>query len=190
MGVATYFTLFRIAVIPIFILVYLLPFHWSHISAATIFALASLTDWLDGYLARVLQQVSHFGAFLDPVADKLIVAIALVLLLSNDALPYLTFPAMVIIGREIIVSALREWMSEIGKRTSVAVSYVGKFKTLVQMVALVILIAHSKYSPNWLTLLGYFAIYFATGLTFWTMFMYLKAAWPEMSIRRQPGITK
>ena len=188
MGVPTYFTLMRIAAIPLFVLVYLMPFHGSHTAAAVIFALASVTDWLDGYLARLLSQVSHFGAFLDPVADKLIVAIALVLLLSSSALPYLALPAMVIIGREIVVSALREWMSEIGKRTSVAVNQIGKIKTLVQMVALVILIAHSAHSPLWLTVLGYLAIYAATLLTFWTMYMYLKAAWPEMVIRQQPTV--
>src|SRR3990167_3751708 len=109
-------TLSRIFLIPIFILVFYLPFSWSHLASAIIFALAALTDWLDGYLARRLSQTSAFGAFLDPVADKLLVAFALVLIVGHRHIPALALPAAIIVGREIMISALREWMAEVGKR--------------------------------------------------------------------------
>jgi len=133
----------RILLIPVMMLAYYLPFHWNHWVAAGIFVLAALTDWLDGYFARVLKQGSAFGAFLDPVADKLIVAIALVMIVGSLDLPYLALPVAVIVGREIAVSALREWMSTIGKRASVAVSRIGKIKTALQMVAVTILLAYT-----------------------------------------------
>ncbi len=129
-------TLMRIALIPIFIGVFYLPFTWAHSAAAIIFALASFTDWLDGYLARKLKLLSPFGAFLDPVADKLLVASSLLLLVGANEVHYITLPAIVIVGREIVISALREWMAEIGSRASVAVGYVGKVKTALQMIAL------------------------------------------------------
>ncbi len=124
-------TLMRIALIPVFIVVYYLPWEWHHFASAAIFGLAALTDWVDGYLARKFNQVTPFGAFLDPVADKLIVVAALVLLLEVHSTPWFALPAIVIIGREIVISALREWMSELGSRGSVAVSMMGKIKTLV-----------------------------------------------------------
>ncbi|MFZ1294075.1 MAG: CDP-diacylglycerol--glycerol-3-phosphate 3-phosphatidyltransferase, partial [Pseudomonadales bacterium] len=120
MNIPNMLTLFRIALIPVFVLVFFLPFHWSYMASAVIFVLASLTDWLDGYLARRLDQSTSFGAFLDPVADKLMVVIALVLLVTQQDTVWFTVPALVVVGREILVSALREWMAEIGKRTSVA----------------------------------------------------------------------
>ena len=143
--------------------------------------MACATDWLDGYLARILSQTTKLGIFLDPVADKLLVAVALVLLVSEKELALIIIPAAIIIGREIIVSALREWMAEIGKRSSVAVSMMGKIKTLTQMVSLVVLIWYQPdVSPFWLLLLGHILIYIAAGLTLWSMTFYIRAAWPEL----------
>lgn len=171
----------RIFLIPIFVLVFYLPIESSHILSASIFALACATDWLDGYLARTLQQVSPLGKFLDPVADKLVVAVALVLLVGDSHVPYLAIPAAIIVGREIVISALREWMAEMGKRTSVAVSYIGKFKTLIQMLSLVLLLAYQPGGPIWLGLLGYILLYLAAALTIWSMCVYLKVAWPDLT---------
>ncbi len=176
-------TWLRISLIPIFVLFYYLPAHWAHMVAALIFALAAITDWLDGYLARSLNQTSPFGAFLDPVADKLMVAVALVLLVANAKMPFLALPAAIIVGREIVISALREWMAEIGKRASVAVSLIGKIKTGLQMVALVLLIMGRPWGQHFTLLIGYILIYIAAILTLWSMCMYLKAAWPELIAR-------
>ena len=148
-------------------------------AAGAIFALAAVTDWFDGYLARRLNQMSPFGAFLDPVADKLIVAASLVVLVESYASPWLTLPAIVIIGREIVISALREWMAELGKRASVAVSYVGKVKTALQMLAIFLLVIAEPWSQ--LGIAGMVAMYMAAALTLWSMYEYIKAAWPELS---------
>ena len=173
-------TLFRILLIPFFVLTFYLPFPAHHLITAAIFGLACFTDWLDGFLARILKQTSSLGAFLDPVADKLIVAVALVLLVSEDGLSYLAIPAAIIISREIVVSALREWMAELGKRSSVAVSVMGKAKTAIQMIALIILLAYQPYhSPDWLLVLGYIFLYSAAGLTLWSMLLYLRSALPD-----------
>nr|MDQ3958755.1 CDP-diacylglycerol--glycerol-3-phosphate 3-phosphatidyltransferase [Pseudomonadota bacterium] len=129
MNIPNTLTLVRIALIPIFVIVFYLPIKWSHVATAVIFALAALTDWLDGYLARRLGQTSALGAFLDPVADKLMVAVVLVFLLQQNPSPWLALPAAIIIGREITISALREWMAELGVRARVAVSSLGKIKT-------------------------------------------------------------
>ena len=142
MGIPNLLTFLRIILIPVFILLFYLPFRGSHVLAAIIFIFAAMTDWLDGYLARSLGQVSKLGTFLDPVADKLIVVTALVLLVGDRVLPYLAIPAIVIICREIMVSALREWMAEIGKRTRIAVTRIGKIKTTVQMLALILLLLY------------------------------------------------
>lgn len=182
MNIPNLLTLFRIALIPIFIIVFYLPFSWSHLASAAIFALASFTDWLDGYLARTLKQTSSLGAFLDPVADKLLVAIALVMLVGEKGLPYLAIPAAVIVGREIVISALREWMAEIGKRASVAVSYIGKFKTTIQMLSLILLLAYKPGQNLWIGILGYLMLAGAAILTLWSMIYYLKAAWPNMML--------
>ena len=174
-------TFVRILAIPVFVLAFYLPFEQSHILAASVFALACITDWLDGYLARVLSQTSRLGTFLDPVADKLVVAVALVLLVGESGLNFLSLPAAIIIGREIVVSALREWMAEVGKRSSVAVSIIGKIKTTFQMVALVVLLAYSpSHSPVWFEALGYLLLYLAAALTLWSMLIYLRAAWPDL----------
>jgi CDP-diacylglycerol---glycerol-3-phosphate 3-phosphatidyltransferase len=180
-------TWLRLALIPVFVTFYYLPFHWNHIVAAIVFTLAALTDWLDGFLARTLNQSSPFGEFLDPVADKLIVMTALVVLAGN--LPYLTFAAIVIIAREIAISALREWMAEIGKRANVAVSFVSKVKTFVQMIAVALLLAASgneavSFWYNVHLILGYGLLYCAVALTLWSMVVYLRAAWPSLSMDR------
>ncbi len=172
-------TLMRIMLIPIFIAVFYLPFAGAHVVAAIIFALASITDWLDGYLARKLKQVSPFGAFLDPVADKLLVASSLLLLVGAKGIDYITLPAIVIVGREIVISALREWMAELGSRTSVAVGYVGKIKTAMQMAALVLLLAFTPAESYW-GWLGFVLLYLAAILTIWSMIVYLMIAWPQL----------
>lgn len=173
-------TLLRIIAIPFIVLVFYLPISSKYLLMAIIFAVAAFTDWLDGYWARNWGQTSKFGAFLDPVADKLLVAVALVLIVAEHPFPLLPIPAAIIIGREIVISSLREWMAELGKRASVAVSFVGKVKTFIQMLALVILLAVNPTQLNWLSYLGYFMLYFAAGLTLWSMVMYLRTAWPEL----------
>ena len=172
-------TLVRILLIPILVVVFYLPFNWTGLASAIIFSAAAITDWFDGYLARKLNQFSDFGAFLDPVADKLMVAVALVVLLERYPHLWFSIPAMIIIGREIVISALREWMAEIGKRTSVAVSYVGKLKTTLQMIAIIILLAQISLDNHWIEFIGFTALYVAAGLTLWSMVVYLRAAWPD-----------
>jgi len=182
-------TLIRVAAIPVLVAVFYLPFGWSDLLAAALFLAAGLTDWLDGYLARRLGQTSPFGAFLDPVADKLIVAVALVMLVQTHANVWFAVPAMVIVSREITVSALREWMAELGERAKVAVSSIGKIKTVTQMVAITLLLAlKPEHSADNLTIvmtpglwLGYGCLYLATALTLWSMFSYLRAAIPQFT---------
>ncbi|MGO1463384.1 MAG: CDP-diacylglycerol--glycerol-3-phosphate 3-phosphatidyltransferase [Marinobacter sp.] len=178
MNLPNLLTLSRILMIPVFVVVFYLPVQWSYMASAAIFAIAAATDWLDGYLARKLDQSTPFGAFLDPVADKLMVAVALALLIQEYSTLLLTIPATVIIGREIVISALREWMAEIGSRASVAVSYIGKIKTTAQMASIVGLLA---FPPG--QLLSGIAVgllYIAAMLTLWSMGLYLKAAWPDL----------
>ena len=181
-------TLLRIALIPVFVLVYFLSVPWANIATAGFFLLAALTDWLDGYLARRWNQSSAFGAFLDPVADKLMVAAALIMIVANPtrhpallSTPLFSVVVLVIIGREIAVSALREWMAEIGKRKSVAVSLVGKFKTGVQMAAIVLLLYERPILGFPAFRAGELLLYAAALLTLWSMGLYLKAAWPELT---------
>jgi CDP-diacylglycerol--glycerol-3-phosphate 3-phosphatidyltransferase len=181
MNIPNILTLLRIASIPLVLIFYYLPFAWSNWASAVIFALAATTDWLDGFLARQLNQSTPLGTFLDPVADKLMVAGVLVVLVESHASLLLTFPALVIIGREITVSALREWMSEIGKRANVAVNFMGKLKTTAQMTALTVLLANEPAIINFYVWLGYALLYVAAGLTLWTMLIYLKAAWPHLN---------
>ena len=166
--------------IPILVAVfYLAPSELRYLLAAFIFTVASLTDWLDGYLARRLGQQTSFGAFLDPVADKLIVAVALVLLVQMHASPWLALPALVIVGREIVVSALREWMARYSEKRSVAVSFLGKIKTVVQMVAIILLLGLGPKADSFV-LFGFGLLYFSAFLTLWSMYEYLKIAWPEL----------
>ncbi|RDB42346.1 CDP-diacylglycerol--glycerol-3-phosphate 3-phosphatidyltransferase [Halomonas sp. DQ26W] len=179
MNIPNILTLARIAFIPLLVVFFYLPFSWSMPIAAGLFALAAVTDWLDGYLARLLDQATPFGAFLDPVADKLMVAVALALLIERFDSVWLTLPALVIIGREIVISALREWMAEMGKRGSVAVSWLGKVKTTLQMIALLLLLAFPPGTQ--LALVGVATLYVAAVLTLWSMVLYLRSAWPHLS---------
>ncbi len=181
MNIPNSLSLLRIALIPCFVIVFYSPIGGARIVAAALFALAALTDWLDGYLARRLGQTSKLGAFLDPVADKLMVAVVLIVLLQSDPSIWLAMPVAVIIGREITVSALREWMAELGARTKVAVSYLGKVKTAAQMIAIVLLILPGSVSDVPVYEAGFLFLYIATALTLLSMVQYLLAAWPELS---------
>lgn len=173
-------TLARLILIPVFIIIYYLPLAWAHAAAAIIFAIASLTDWLDGYLARKWHQMSTFGAFLDPVADKLLVTSSLLILVGEYNLHYITLPAIIIVGREIVISALREWMAELGRRASIAVNFVAKVKTAMQMTAIALLLAYSSYT-SWWGLLGVLLLYVAAILTLWSMGIYFLMTWRELS---------
>jgi CDP-diacylglycerol--glycerol-3-phosphate 3-phosphatidyltransferase len=180
-------TLLRIGLIPVFVLAFYLQAPWARPVAALIFTIAAVTDWLDGHLARRWDQTSPLGTFLDPVADKLMVAIALVFLVQVDPRPVLALASAVIIGREIAVSALREWMAEIGARSHVAVSGSGKVKTVAQMVAIILLILRGPLFGVPIYDLGLVLLYVAAALTLWSMFMYLRAAWPSLSATHHPS---
>jgi CDP-diacylglycerol--glycerol-3-phosphate 3-phosphatidyltransferase/cardiolipin synthase len=169
--------------IPVFVIIFYLPFSWHYLAACVIFILAAITDGLDGYYARKLGQTSALGAFLDPVADKLMIAVVLVLLVEDDPDNWsfwLALPAAVIIGREITISALREWMAELGASSKVAVSGYGKLKTICQMVALGFLIYHNDLFGIPIYAIGMVLLYIASILTLWSMFLYLQAAWPQL----------
>lgn len=173
LNIPTLLTLFRVILIPFFVVAFYLPFVWSPLACALIFVFAAVTDWFDGFLARRWKQTTRFGAFLDPVADKVMVATALVLVTEHYHVWWITLPAATMIAREIIISALREWMAEIGKRSSVAVSWIGKVKTSAQMLSLVALL----WRPDgYVIVAGVIALYIAAVLTFWSMFQYLNAA--------------
>ncbi len=187
MRVAVLLTWTRIGLIPLMVLFYsmpLIPDWWNGLLAATVFVVAAVTDWVDGAVARHLNQESRFGAFLDPVADKLLVCVALVLLVMADQPPFsrwfLGIMAMVIIGREICVSALREWMAEIGRQVTVRVGALGKWKTGLQMVAVpMLLFGHDIWVvPTRMAGLALLAV--ATVLTLVSMISYLRAAWPHL----------
>ena len=182
-------TVSRIILIPVLVLVFYWPFENHKIVAAAIFGLAAITDWFDGYLARKLAQMTEFGAFLDPVADKLMVAVALVLLVEQHDTIIFTLAACVIIGREIVISALREWMAELGEHASVAVNYIGKVKTTFQMIAIAALLALSPNSETWMLGLAYIVLYAAAILTLWSMVVYLKAAW-KVTLARQAKLAE
>lgn len=183
-------TLLRILLIPVFIGILYAPDAWltmheKNLVATVIFALAAITDWLDGYFARILNQSSAFGAFLDPVADKLMVAAALVMLIELGRVG--AFVTFIIIGREIAISALREWMAGIGERGSVAVAYIGKVKTAVQMIAILFLLYHDSLDLGMgeinIQFIGRVLIVIAANLTLLSMAYYLKAAWPSMKAK-------
>ena len=170
----------RIFLIPVLVAVfYLAPLEWRYLASAAVFTVASITDWMDGYFARRWGLQTPFGAFLDPVADKLIVAVALVLLVEVYASAILAVPALVIVGREIVVSALREWMASYNHKRSVAVSVLGKIKTIFQMVAIILLlgVGPGKSIPQ---ILGYTLLYTAAALTLISMYQYLRLAWPDL----------
>lgn len=180
-------TLIRLALIPVFIILFYWPTDLSNLYAAIVFIIAALTDLLDGYLARRLKLTTKFGAFLDPVADKIIVCTALVLIVEHYSLyrdvlyphlgKFITIPAMIIVAREITVSALREWMAELGKRANVAVSWIGKWKTTIQLTAIAGLIWRHDEGMIYAAV-GLLIV--ATVLTIWSMIMYLKAGWVYM----------
>jgi len=179
-------TALRIALIPAVVVLFYLPQGWADMACGLMFALAGITDSFDGYLARRLGQVSPLGEFLDPVADKLIVATALVLLVSRDPTWYVTLTAAVIIGREIAISALREWMAEIGARRKVAVSSLGKFKTILQIVGLSMMLFRQDLLFLPIYDIGLALTVLAAALTLWSMAAYLRAAWPDLSARIGP----
>jgi len=181
-------TWLRIVLVPMLIVLFYLPWPWSDQAAGLLFAAAGITDAFDGYFARKLNMTSRLGAFLDPVADKLIVAVALVLLVSKNAHWYLVLTACVIIGREIAISALREWMAEIGARGKVAVSTMGKLKTIMQIVGLSMMLFAGGQKDYLLVILpiywiGLALIVVAAVLTLWSMVRYLRAAWPDLAAR-------
>ena len=182
--VPTMLTLLRIVLIPVLVLVFYLPWKWTNFAAAFVFILASVTDWLDGWIARAYNQSSAFGAFLDPVADKLMVAVALLLIVQKHPTPWMALWAAAIIGREIAVSALREWMAELGQRAKVKVASIGKIKTIVQMVALTILLyfVPDKLGdkPSIPFIVGDWMLAVAALLTIWSGLAYLHAAWPAL----------
>jgi CDP-diacylglycerol--glycerol-3-phosphate 3-phosphatidyltransferase len=180
-------TLLRIILIPVLVIVFYLPGRWMPLLCAAVFGLAAVTDWLDGYLARRLKQQSVFGAFLDPVADKLMVAVALVLLVEANHDLLFTIPVAVIIGREIAISALREWMSELGERATVAVSIIGKLKTTAQMVAILLLLYDAPVIGFPTHQVGVMLLYVAAALTLWSMLIYMRAAWPVIFGRDGAG---
>lgn len=187
MNIPNTLTMFRIVLVAVLVVAFYWSSQWSYLLCTAIFGLAALTDLFDGYLARKLDQSTPLGAFLDPVADKLMVAVALGLLIERFHEWYFTLPALVIIGREIVISALREWMAELGKRTSVAVSNMGKIKTTMQMIAILLFLLIDVDSAHWfylgLEVLAYISLYVATVLTLWSMLIYLKAAWPDLTAK-------
>ncbi len=174
-------TWFRIACIPLVVIVYYLPFEWGQPAAAWLFGAAAVTDGLDGYLARKLNQMSKFGEFLDPVADKVIVAVALLMVTHTDHRLVVLLVSAIIIGREITISALREWMAGIGARHKVAVINVAKYKTIAQMFGVAFML-HGKGNPLFgvpIYEFGLWLLVLAAALTLWSMFWYMKEAWPQ-----------
>lgn len=185
-------TLFRIILIPVFVLIFYLPISWSHFGAFVVFWFAAVSDALDGYLARRLNQSSPFGAFIDPVADKLMVVCALTMLIQDYNAWYITISAALMISREVFISALREFMSLRGKRDDIAVSNIGKYKTAAQMLGIMGLIWQPSYDiplilfnfPHELFMIIAYGFYsLATILTFTSMLKYSKAAWPELKAK-------
>ena len=181
-------TWLRIILIPLLIAIYYVPDSWvvdvgRDLAAMLVFVVASVTDWLDGYLARRWNETSAFGAFLDPVADKLVVAAALIMLVQLGRLDAIF--AAIIIGREITISALREWMAQIGAHKSVAVSMVGKIKTAAQMVSIPMLLYHNPINGLGVQTVGTWLIYVASVLTLWSMGYYMRMAWPHLEEQKK-----
>ncbi len=188
MNIANLLTSFRIFCIPLLVFFFYLPVTWGQTTAALIFAVIGWTDWFDGWVARKFNMQSQLGEFLDPVADKLMVAASLVLLVEQHATFWIAVPALVIIGREITVSALREWMAEYGERSAIKVINIAKLKTLMQLSAIFFLLLAGKeegitaiIDHTWLYIWGYIFLYIAVGLTLWSMIIYLKVVWPLLS---------
>jgi CDP-diacylglycerol--glycerol-3-phosphate 3-phosphatidyltransferase len=192
----TWLTLFRVLLLPVMVLVFYshdainaIPLRFANIAAVAVFALASLTDWLDGWIARRWHMESAFGAFLDPVADKLMMAVALFLLVQSHPTWLLAVTSAVIVGREITVSALREWMAFVGERGRVKVQWIGKFKTVMQIVAILILLWERDKDATVLRAwkVGEGLLVFAAVLTIWSGLAYMRAAWPVLKSGRMPG---
>ena len=179
MNWANLITYFRMLLIPMVVLSYYSELQYANMMAAMLFSLASLSDWLDGYLARRLNQTSEFGAFLDPVADKLLVVTVLIMLVGE--LNPLLVPTIVIIAREVLISALREWMATRGHREAVAVAFSGKLKTTFQMIAIVALILVTESCPDWLLMTGFVMISIAALLSLHSALYYFKAARPYLT---------
>lgn len=181
--VPTILTLIRIALVPVLVLIFYLPYSWANVACVALFIAAAVTDIADGAIARSTGQTSRFGAFLDPVADKIMVSTALVLLVGAQDAHQEVFAvaAAIIIGREITISALREWMSEIGESALVKVSWVGKTKTIFQMTAIGFLLYGENLSWLPVLLIGELLLYTAAALTLWSMWTYLRAAWPAIT---------
>jgi len=177
----TLLTLLRIALIPLLMGIFYMPWEYSNLLCTVLFTIAGITDWLDGYLARKMSLETPFGAFLDPVADKLMVAIVLVLIVQDYATVAIVIPAAVIIGREITIASLREWMAEIGQRNKVAVSNLGKWKTTTQMIAIGCLLFKSDLFGLPVSLIGYILLYISAVLTLWSMVNYLRVALLSMT---------
>ncbi|HET9485474.1 MAG TPA: CDP-diacylglycerol--glycerol-3-phosphate 3-phosphatidyltransferase, partial [Xanthomonadales bacterium] len=180
LNIPTVLTLFRIALVPIMVITFYLPYRGMNLVTAAMFAIGAITDWLDGYLARRYAQTSAFGAFLDPVADKLAVTVALFMLVQHDPTPLMAIVCTIIVGREITISALREWMAEIGQRARVRVATLGKIKTIVQMVAIIILLYRHPFMELPMYKFGQLLLIASAVLTIWSAVMYLQAAWPVM----------
>ena len=180
LNLATILTLIRIAAIPVVVVLFYWPEPWARPVAGVVFGVAAITDFIDGYIARNFGQMSRFGAFLDPVADKLMVVIVLVLLVQGDPKSFVDVVAMIIIGREITVSALREWMATVGARAKVAVSWLGKVKTTVQMFGIAFMVYRDELFGLELYRIGFYLLLIAAVLTIWSMLDYLRAAWPSM----------
>lgn len=182
----TILTLFRIGLLPVIVIVFYLPEFfpgtrsWSNLAAAGIFIAAAITDWLDGWIARRYNMSSAFGAFLDPVADKLMVAVALFLIVQQNPSMMMAVASAVIVGREISISALREWMAELGQRAAVSVAWIGKLKTLMQIVAIVVCLHQRDFPELRLYRIGEGLLIVAAILTIWSAFIYVRAAWPIM----------
>lgn len=171
-------TFFRLLLVPVFVAIFLCHFNHHHLLSAFLFLIAAMTDWLDGFLARKLNQSSPFGAFLDPVVDKVMVAAALVLLVYEFHDFFMAIAGIVIVSREIVVSALREWMAELGARATVKVSFIGKVKTAMQMISILLLLSASSLgAPTAGMIFGMCLMYVAVFLTLWSMCLYLIAAW-------------
>ena len=178
--IPTILTLFRIALIPVLVIVFYLPQHWTNFAATFVFALGALTDWADGWIARRWNQYSAFGAFLDPVADKLAVTVALLLIVELHHTHWMTLLAVVIVGREIAISALREWMAEVGAGGKVKVAWLGKIKTIVQMLAICFLLYRQDLVGLPIFLIGEVMLSVAAALTLVSGYGYLRAAWPSL----------
>ena len=180
MTIPNILTLFRIGLIPVLVLLFFLPYDWTMLGSAAIFAVGAVTDIVDGQIARRTGQTSDLGAFLDPVADKLMVAVALTLLVQMHSTIWITIPAIVIICREILVSALREWMAVYGTQGKISVIFIGKVKTTLQMLAIIGLLGNAPGIFDWALITAYVLLYASFLLTLWSLYQYLQLAWPDL----------